>query len=353
METKNVDPVEALKRAKWSFNARRVDRDDARGVINCDEPPTVGSLALCQIQHSGQHTKLQLAEGRYSEHYPGDFFIAPCGNRYAPDQFEGVAEVVLDNVDLLAAGGIVGKMRWANAEMAKPTQARLVGYVADQAGRVINIADYALSPKPTRRRIPVFVVVGASMNAGKTTITASLAHGLSRAGLQVAAMKATGSGAFGDYNAFRDAGVDIVADFTDLGLPSTYLQPITRLERVFADLVSHAVSEGADIAVVEFADGVFQPETRALLQSSRVRAAISGVLYAAPDAASSIAGVRELRALELDPLAVSGKVTLSPLGVREAEAATGARFVSRDELRQSRSAIEFVGFSAASVASAA
>ena len=47
---------------------------------------------------------------------------------------------------------------------------------------------------------------------------------------EVAALKATGTGAFGDFNAYTDAGAGYVADFTDVGMVSTYRQPLSRIE---------------------------------------------------------------------------------------------------------------------------
>ena len=50
---------------------------------------------LVEVMSIGQHKKLQLAEGRYSVSYKGDLLVVVCGNRYAPDQFEGFAEIVV------------------------------------------------------------------------------------------------------------------------------------------------------------------------------------------------------------------------------------------------------------------
>ena len=86
------------------------------------------------------------------------------------------------------------------------------------------------------------------MNSGKTTAVASLAHGLSAAGHRVAAIKATGTGAFGDFNAFVDTGARYVADFTDAGMVSTYLQPLDRIEAgldTLLALVCSLVDDGA------------------------------------------------------------------------------------------------------------
>ncbi|MEM9724357.1 MAG: hypothetical protein AAF909_02710, partial [Pseudomonadota bacterium] len=327
-----------LGRAKWSFSTRRVDRQQARRLDGAVQKAMVGDLILCEIEKVGQHARTQLAEGRYSEHYPGDLVVLACGARYAPDQFEGVAEIRPDGADMLAAGGIVGHMRRANGQMSKPTRLKPLGRLLDAANGALNVAQFAVRPKESARRIPTFIVVGSSMNAGKTTTAASFVHGLARAGYRVAGMKATGTGAFGDYNAFSDAGASIVADFTDFGLPSTYLQPLHKLEAIFKDMTAYAAQSEADVAVIEFADGVFQEETRRLLSSSVIQQANDGVLYAAADASGAILGVRELRDLGFKLLAVSGKVTISPLAMLEARNGAGASFVSREDLRSAATA---------------
>ena len=171
------------------------------------------------------------------------------------------------------------------------------------------------------------------MNAGKTTAAASFAHGLTRSGCVVAALKVTGTGAFGDFNAYRDAGADVVADFTDVGMASTYRQPIDRIEAGFDTLLSYASDHGARIAIVELADGIFQQETAQILRSSRIRNRLSGMLFAAPDALSAIGGANHLSMLDLPLLAVSGKVSCSPLSTDEAAANMSAPIASRDELR--------------------
>ncbi|WVJ71404.1 hypothetical protein FLP41_03630 (plasmid) [Paracoccus marcusii] len=65
------------------------------------------------------------------------------------------------------------------------------------------------------------------MNSGKTLATAQLALGLRRAGYRVAALKGTGTGAFGDLNEYADTGAHLVADFTDAGMVTTYQEPLS------------------------------------------------------------------------------------------------------------------------------
>lgn len=329
--------------AKWAFTARRVVRADVADLSTELGQAVSGDLVLGQIVRIGHHKRIQLAEGRPSELYVGDHVVLACGDRYAPDQFEGVGELDPEGADLLAAGGLLGRVRQAKQTMAAPTRIKPVGLLANRDGHIINIAGYGLSPRLSQRTVPVIGVIGASMNAGKTTAAASLGHGLSRAGLRVAALKVTGTGAFGDFNAYRDAGIPLVADFTDVGMASTYRQPLDRIEDGFQMLFAHVTARGAEAVVVELADGVFQEETAALLRSSRIRDSFSGILFAAPDALGAVGGVRLLREIGLEPFAVSGTVSCSPLAAAEAEAAARIPVVAREGLRDPSRVTELVG----------
>lgn len=321
-----------LEDAKWAFSTRRVERGDAIRLRQDVEHAKPGDLVLARIERIGSHQRLQLSNGRPAELYLGDLIVAACGARYAADQFEGVAEIDRQGADLLAGGGCIGRMRLRNARMKQPTRVVPLGLVADRAGQVINLARYALPARERPRGLSAIAVVGASMNAGKTTAVAALVHGLRRAGYRVAAIKATGTGAFGDYNAYADAGAHCVADFTDTGMASTYLQPIERIERALDTLLATAHEAGCDVAVVEFADGVLQRETAALLRNPRVRSAFSGFVYAVPDSLAALGGCVALRELEIVPAALTGLICTSPLNMSEAEQATGLPVLSREQL---------------------
>lgn len=318
--------------SKWAFTTRRVQRGHVNAVSPQVSAAVSGDLVLGQVTRLGQHRRLQLSAGRYSELYPGDLVVAVCGARYAPDQFEGLATLDPEGADLIAGGGLLGKMRLAHEQMSTPTGIKPLGLLTDQKGAVVNIARYALPDRAMPGNVTVILVVGSSMNAGKTTAAASLAHGLGRAGHRVAGIKATGTGAFGDFNAFLDAGVPLVSDFTDAGMASTYGQPLSRIEWGFECLVADAAGKGADVMVVELADGLYQQETARLLQDSRIRAVADAILFAAPDAVSAVGGVTQLRAMGLEPFALSGRFTCSPLAAAEAEAKAGLPVLTRSML---------------------
>ncbi len=327
----SISPT-SLARAKWAFSTRRVPREHAVRLSESLPDATSGDLVLGRVERIGSQKRIQLAEGRNSMLYEGDLVVLACGNRYAPDQFEGLAELDPNGADLLAGGGVLGRMRHRHARMSAPTRVVPLGLLATGSGKVINLADYALQHAPRPDELTVICAVGASMNAGKTTAVASLAHGLSRAGHRVAAIKATGTGSFGDFNAFVDTGATYVADFTDAGMVSTYRQPLERIEAGLDTLLAHAAYDGCEVAVVELAEGVFQKETADLLKNQKIRNGFAGVMFAAPDALAAAGGCTALRAMGVEPAALTGMVSCSPLGAAEAEAATGVRVITRDAL---------------------
>lgn len=346
-------PLRLAERAKWSFNTRRVARRDAVRLLDDASAAQAGDLVLGRVEKLGQHRNIQLPEGRAAELFPGDLVVVPCGARYAADQFEGVAEIDPEGADLLAGGGLLGRMRAKHGRMSAPTRVQPIGLLADRAGRAINLADYALAPAPAPLGLAAIGVVGASMNAGKTATTASLAHGLARAGRRVAAIKATGTGAFGDMNAYADAGAHERLDMTDAGMASTYLAPFGRVRAGLFTLLAEAARRGCDAAVVEFADGVFQKETAALLADAETRACFGGWLYAAGDSLAAFGGVAALAPRGVRPLALSGLVARSPLLAREAEAATGLRVLDLADLRDPAEAATLLHGAEAALRSAA
>jgi hypothetical protein len=322
-----IDP-----RAKWAFTTRRVRHDDGAGLAPDVAAARPGDLLLAAVERVGSHKRVQLASGRPSQLWPGDLIVAACGDRYAVDQFDGEAVIEPQGCDLLAGGGVLGRMKARHAKMAAPTRLIPLGRLLDATGAALNLQRYARPrPRPARPET-VIAALGAGMNAGKTTAAAALIRGLSAAGLATAGIKATGTGAFGDLQAYADAGAAFTADFTDCGMASTCRQPLDRVEAAVDDLLAHATGAGCEVAVVEIADGLLQPETAALLRSPRNPARFDAALFAAGDAMSAVCGIDMLERLGMRTLALTGLLACAPLAMREAEAATGAWVLGRDAL---------------------
>ena len=315
--------------AKWAFSARRISKSLAVGLEADVASATAGQLVLGRVMAVGQHGRVQLVAGRPSTLYPGDLIVMPCGARYAPDQFEGHAAIDPEGCDMLAGGGCLGRMVWRHDKMKPPTRVQPLGLLTDAAGKVLSTSDFALSNPATPATLPLVIVIGTSMNSGKTTATVALTHGLTRAGWKVAALKGTGTGSFGDVNDYADAGAAFVGDFTDAGMVTTYLEPMDRIKSGIGDLLAAAEAAGADVAVMELADGIFQKETAALLADPAFMARVSGSIFACGDAVAAAGGVAALAALSIQPLCLTGLLSCSPMASAEAQAVTGVSVVGK------------------------
>jgi len=328
----SIDLLPALANAKWTFSTRRVERARAAATDTVFGAVRAGDLILAQVDRLGQHKRVQLSSGRPSCIYPGDRVVLACGARYAPDQFEGIAEIDPAGADLLAGGGCIGRMVARNARIRDATRLLPVGRLLDAGGRALNLDAFALPPSGRGDAIPVIFVLGTAMNSGKTLATAQLALGLRRAGYRVAALKGTGTGAFGDYNEYADTGAHVVADFTDAGMVTTYREPLARVKDGLGRLLGHAAEAGCEVAVMEIADGLFQRETAQLIADPWFRARLSGLVFACGDAVAAAGGVAELARHGLRPDALTGIVSCSPMATREAEAATGVVVLRKEDL---------------------
>ena len=343
---RNGDASEAVRvrRAAWAFTTRRV-RGSIRGLVHPSQPPQAGDLVLARVDSIGFHSALQLADGRRKHLFVGDEVVVAYGNRYAPNQFEAVVPKTLGPCQLVAAGGVAGKVLSWHASVTKDaTQITPVGLVAGANGLPVNLRHHALPPAdriPTPHPV-IIAVAGTAMDSGKTQSAAYLVKGLSLAGLRVGYAKVTGTGSGNDTWFMRDAGAKPVLDFTDAGLVSTYLVSSDEMEQVFVTLLAHLARSQVNTIVLEIADGLLQAETAALLESPAFRDAIGGILFASCDAMGAVAGSAWLRDRNLPVIALGGVLTAAPLQRAEAARSTGLPLYSRPELARPGSAIEIL-----------
>ncbi|MEL6301539.1 MAG: DUF1611 domain-containing protein [Pseudomonadota bacterium] len=332
-EPLRADFAETLRRSPWAHSTRRVARSQVRQILE-QGTPVSGDLVLAKVDAIGHHANLQLIDGRRRRLFPGDTIVVTYGNRYASEQFEGRVPDGLGPCHLVAGGGIAAHaISWHDRISRGPTRITPLGLLGDAAGNPINLKSFVIKPRGNKESTPpVVAILGTAMDAGKTQTAAFLLRGLRNAGHRVGYIKATGTGAGGDSWLLHDAGADHVLDFTDVGMASTYLVDIERIERGILDMVQDMADHNIDVIVMEVADGVFQRETRQLISRSMFSRIVDGVVLAARDAMGAAAGIAALPSAAPPVLALSGLLTASPLQRREAEAVIGLRTTNREEL---------------------
>lgn len=311
---------------KMSFVTHRVPRSAMVRFGEAEGAPEAGDLVAGQVEVMGRHTAIESRASRRVGLFVGDVIIGAYGNRYATDQFEGYVGPASPSLHLLSVGGVCGQVASKNDLMPEPpTQLRRVGHVLDEHGRKINLKQFSLPPQPLAGERPMtIVVVGASMNSGKTTTVANAVRGLTHSGYRVAAAKITGTACSKDTWLMKDAGALAIHDFSDCGHPSTYLLSLAELKEIHRTLLSQLGALKPEVVLFEIADGLFQRETRALLTDPDFKCSVDHVLFAGVDSLSVESGVRLLESWGYHVAASSGLVSCSILGIRECEAATPA-----------------------------
>ncbi len=324
---------EMMVNMRVSYALRRVPRARMVTLLPYPVSPQAGDIALAKLEKIGKNATLELANGRRCNLHEGDFLGVVFGNRYATLQFEGYAKSNGDSCDLLSMGGLCGLVYSKHAKAADPSKLSLLGAIGDESGYPLNLRDFALSPAHSPVKPQVVVVCGTSMDAGKTHTVMSIIMGLRKQGHPVAGIKLTGTATGKDTWNMLDAGACVALDFVDGGFPSTYLSTLDELLRLYDLLISHAGVAGASWVVVEIADGLLECETAALLQHPSFTSSVDYWIFAAGDPLAAAGGVSILERWGIEPVAISGVVSMTPLGIRETQSATGLACFSASELQ--------------------
>ncbi|MFJ2470805.1 DUF1611 domain-containing protein [Glutamicibacter sp. NPDC087583] len=326
------------------FVAAELQRNpqDFEIVRRANMVPRAGDVVIAAVTELGKHTRLQSPVSRRQLMFVGQEIMVAYGHRYASDQFLAHVPDNLGPCQLVAGGGVASEVIEQHASIDMATQLQPAGLLM-RHGKVVNLVDFAplgienASPRAAQvaaPRPPVIAVLGTSMNSGKSTTLGCLVNGLVNSGMEVAAGKATGTGAGNDPNLFTDAGAFSVCDFTDFGFPTTYRLDYETVRDLLVAMIREQSATGADAVVIEIADGLFQGETSRLLRDPIFAEHVDRVLFSAQDALGAQAGERILREAGLDVAAVSGVLTASPLAAMEAQAQLSTPVIGTFDLCQ-------------------
>ncbi|MBO0887564.1 AAA family ATPase [Candidatus Bathyarchaeota archaeon] len=304
-------------RIRWAWACRLLHPSDYRVDRYDVNDPQVGDLALVRVDQIGHRNTIVDINNKNMRIYPDDLFVGVFGNRYATDQME--AEVTgLNDLGLLTSAGMIGTVKSVHHNYGRPTRVSFQGFITNSDGTRINLKRHAFRPTPHAGRVKnLALVVGTGMNSGKTTAAARLIKQLHRRGLKVAFCKVTGSVSNRDQDEMRAASAKPVVDFSDYGFPSTYLSSKEELLDLFNLILTHMERSDPDLVVMEIADGILQQETSTLLSDPTVKNTVKGVVLAADSALSALYAVDRLKANGYKIIGVTGKITSSPLYVRE------------------------------------
>lgn len=211
------------------------------------------------ISGTGGQARVELTSGRMVEAVEGDLLVGAFGARYATlEAVGGWQNIAADRrMEALTGAGLFGKSTSRSAllpgmlDLLYKGHVRVSGRKMTMAGCVPEVAHKSLT-------LPVVLVVGTSMSAGKTSSARVIVRLLADAGLSVVGAKLTGAGRYRDILAMADAGAERVFDFVDAGLPSTVV-PELEYRRALRGLISRIGSSGADVLVAEIGASPLEP----------------------------------------------------------------------------------------------
>lgn len=189
----------------------------------------------------------------------GDLLVGALGKRAAT--LEGVGDWRAAGEDreleALTSAGLLGKATSISPMLPDLMRFEYLGH-ATRNGKKLRMADFVQPAPPRKLDIPVILLIGTSMSAGKTSSGRVIIRALSYLGLNVVGAKLTGAARYRDVLTFRDAGATAVFDFVDAGLPSTVCP-----EPVFRDALELMLSKiaacDADVLVAEAGASPLEP----------------------------------------------------------------------------------------------
>jgi len=250
----------------------------------------------------GHLSALELPAGRMIEVMEGDLVVGAFGTRVATLEAVGDWRSIDDSGELnaLTAAGLFGKNTSLSPYISSPMPLQYYGHVTRNDEKV-TMRGSLPEIEITGLDIPIILIVGTSMSAGKTTSGRVIVHMLSQMGLNVVGAKLTGAARYRDMLSFKDAGATAVYDFVDAGLPSSAVD-----ENLYREALPYLLSliarDKPDVLVAEAGASPLEPYNGAIAKEM-IRDNVKFKLLCAQDP-YAVVGVQQ--AFQRTPDLVSG-----------------------------------------------
>lgn len=234
----------------WPFPCEPLGRSDWEA----------GDYVLAEVVRHGFTTEgFELSTGRKIHPLVGDRLVGALARRFATLEATGTFEAIGEDglMDTLTDGGCFGKATSRSRFSPRMIPVRYQGHVLVN-GRKSNMRDFVPDPPETHFELPVVLLVGTSMSAGKTFSGRIAVRELKNLGHTVVAAKLTGAGRWHDTLTMGDAGADYTFDFADAGLPTTVC-PEQEYRSAVGGLLRRIAATGASVAVIEAGASPLEP----------------------------------------------------------------------------------------------
>jgi hypothetical protein len=199
------------------------------------------------------------ADGREMKPMEGDLLVGAFARRFATLEAAGSFEAVGEDrrMHSLSEAGCFGKLTSRSSFSPRLMALEYQGHVL-RRGEPLTMAD-CVPPAPSEPLdLPVILVIGTSMSAGKTFAARRVVRRLRALGRTVAAAKVTGAGRWHDVLTMGDAGAHHIFDFVDAGLPTTVC-PESAFREAVGALLRRIGGTDADVLVMEAGASPLEP----------------------------------------------------------------------------------------------
>lgn len=285
-------------------------------------PVRAGDIVVVRaLEEKRVYDQLELISGRLAHISKDDVIAGTLGSRRALRGFVGHCPDEVHTGDLLHVlnmGGVIGVATSANEDYGKPLRVEVLG-IGVRDGRTLNIGDGAIPPSDRLTcDLPLIVVAGTCMAAGKTRAACEILGQLNQRGFRLGAVKLSGVAAMRDTLNMEDHGAILAKSFVDAGHPST--AGFTDLAPMAKGLLNHVGREPLDGIVVEMGDGIIGGYgVDSFFRDPELRGAIAVHVMCANDLVAAW-GARELaRAFGREIDVMSGPATDNLVGERYVE----------------------------------
>jgi hypothetical protein len=268
-------------------------------------------VAARVLDTRGHLTAIELVSGRMVDVMEGDLVVGAFGTRVATLEAVGDWQSIDDSghLNALTSAGLFGKTTSLSPFLSSPMRLQYHGHVMRDGDKLTMrgcLPEIDIVPFD----IPVILIVGTSMSAGKTMSGRVIVHLLSQMGLNVIGAKLTGAARYRDMLSFGDAGANAVYDFVDAGLPSSAVDEASFREAL-PYLLSRIAHDRPDVVVAEAGASPLEPYNGAIAKEM-IRDNVRFKLLCAQDP-YAVVGVQQ--AFQRAPDLVAGGATNTDAGI--------------------------------------
>jgi hypothetical protein len=279
-----------------------------------------GDVCAFELPRDAFPILVESPTGRVMTIAPGDTFLATPGYRQARIWAVGSVPtgglVPGNDYWVLSDSGVVGELiSYSASEMGHLARVRYLGAVYGDRGETLNIRQFGVTGSGgTDRNAPVYLILGTSTEAGKTTAGVAVLRALRMKGhTTVVALKATGTPSIAEIARYQDFGAAQVFDCIDFGFPTTYPVGREEINNIFAKEVDFCLSIPADAVVVECAGDPVSANAPELLCCLKARRSDLKIILAAADALGAMGAKHALAEIGLTISLITGRCTDTPI----------------------------------------